>query len=160
MRPFRPLPPVERLHELLAYDPETGALTWKCVRKGCGFGKAAGSRSYGYNIVRIDGRLYGAHRLIWKLMTGLDPALDLEHIDGDRANNRWANLREATKRRNLTNCRVQWRNASGIKGVTWDKRRRRWTAGYTIDGKRVNLGRFETVDSAHAAYLAAFPLSD
>jgi hypothetical protein len=100
----RALPPYEALQELLHYDPETGTLTWKQSRGRVSKGQVAGSLgNRGYLHVRCFGRLWLAHRIAWKLQTGAEPkaGLVIDHLNGDRADNRWANIRLTTQSVNL-----------------------------------------------------------
>lgn len=84
---------VERLRELLDYDPETGVFRWKEPRRKCRVGEVAGSlRKDGYVKIQVDGRFYQAHRLAWLCVYGVWPSA-IDHIDGNRANNAIANLR-------------------------------------------------------------------
>lgn len=93
----KPLPPIERLMELLSYDPETGALQWKvATHHKCSKGTICpGIGSHGYKMVTIDRVTYLQHRIIWAMQTGYPPPDDLiiDHIDEDPSNNRWGNLR-------------------------------------------------------------------
>ena len=100
----RALPPYEALQELLHYDPETGTLTWKQSRGRVRAGDVAGyvgSNAYWY--LRILGKVWLAHRVIWKLQTGADPesGLVIDHLNGSRADNRWSNLRVTTQSVNI-----------------------------------------------------------
>jgi len=100
----RALPPIEALQEVLHYDPDTGALVWKQSRGRVSKGQVAGyvgTNAYWY--LRIFGKVWLSHRIAWKLKTGLDPApgLVVDHINGDRADNRWANLRVTTQSINV-----------------------------------------------------------
>ena len=108
MRKYKPLPAVERLRELLDYDPETGALPWR-VRRGrtARPGSPAGTHTRCSLIVKVDWVGYQMHRLIWKMMTGADPIDEIDHKDGNPRNNAFANLREATHAQNSRNRRVQ-----------------------------------------------------
>lgn len=144
----------ERLREVLRYDPDTGRFTW-LVRQGRQSpGKPAGCVTpSGYVIAAVDGQHYRAHRLAWLYMTGAWPAAFIDHKNRDRADNRWANLREATKSQNGANQAP--RSAHGFKGATYNKRQGRWVAQAKINGKPVYLGYHDTPEEAHEAYMAA-----
>ena len=154
---FRPL--AERVRQLLGYDPEAGVLT----RIGSArpqsshyVGKRAGHiNAHGYSMVSVDGRNYRAHQIVWLLMTGEWPSTDIDHIDGDRTNNKWANLRPASRGQNLANAtRLRPDNKSGIKGVSFDKARGKWKAQFGAYPNHY-CGRFDTKEEAAAAYLLA-----
>ncbi len=150
-------PTLERVSELLAYDPGTGILTRRVPRGGQRAGAVAGNpNSWGYLLVGIDGRQYSAHRIAWLLTHGSWPGGEIDHINGDRTDNRIANLREATVSENQQNQRgPQANNASGYLGVYWNKQRRQWRACIRVDGRTRHLGGHDTAEAAHAAYLAA-----
>lgn len=100
----RSLPPIEALQSLLHYDPETGLLTWKQSRGRVRRGQVAGSLgNRGYWHVRCLGSLWLAHRIAWKLHTGVEPkaGLVIDHLNGDRTDNRWDNIRLTTQSVNL-----------------------------------------------------------
>lgn len=103
----KPLPPLEILQEKLEYDPETGALFWKCPpSKNVKLGDCAGTKDKrGYLRVMIGNSQYRAHRLIWKLVYGEDPppSMEIDHINRDPSDNRLSNLRLATARQNNFN---------------------------------------------------------
>ena len=137
-----------RLRRIVSYDPETGVFTRA--------GKVAGCRqSAGYTHVRIEGERYLAHRLAWMYVTGEWPDGDIDHANGVRSDNRWVNLRLATRSQNNANMKVNGRNLSGLKGVKFDKRDGRFYAAITIDRKTRRLGGYATAELAHAAYFAA-----
>lgn len=143
----------ERAHEALRYLPETGELFWaNKIAKKIIVGSRAATRicADGYTRVAIDGTQYLAHRVIWLLMTGQWPKHEIDHIDRDRANNRWCNLREATRQQNLWNTTKRPDNKSGYKGVSWHKQSSRWRARMAIDGKYQSLGLFLTPEDAFA----------
>lgn len=96
-----------------------------------------------------------AHRLAWFFMTGEWPILDIDHINGDRSDNRWSNLRLANDSQNGANKRRYKNNKSGFKGVIWDARHKRFKAQLKKDGKVLNLGRYHTAEEAHEAYCKA-----
>jgi len=149
---------LERLNALLSYDEHTGVLTWKmqpatsrsniCHNNKCG-GKIAGTISEdGYVVIGIAKKYYLAHRIIWKLKTGSDPIDIIDHEDTDNGNNRWLNLREAANGPNIQNSKLRKDNTSGIKGVHWDMRHKKWRAVITANGKSTRLGRFSTIQEA------------
>ncbi|WP_282595028.1 HNH endonuclease signature motif containing protein [Mesorhizobium amorphae] len=141
----------ERARELLHYNPETGALTWR-VPRGCQRGALAGTRtSEGYTQVEIDYRLYRAHRVIWLMQTGKWPKQLLDHRNGMRADNRWRNLREATPLQNARNRRPGKSNSSGTVGVSYLTSLQRWEAYIGLDNRCVSLGRFVEKDEAISA---------
>ena len=130
-----------RLQELLSYDPETGIFRWKVDRNGnAKKGEVAGSiASDGYRAIRIDGRHYFAHRLAWFFVHGMWPADQIDHLNGRRADNRLANLREATNRENQQNLRrARSGSRSGLLGVSWHGQKGRWRAEIRYNGKPVD----------------------
>lgn len=143
-----------RLKELLHYDPHTGLLTWAA---GPRLGKGAGCRQkVGYLVVRLDGVLHYAHRLAYLYVTGETPHL-IDHVNGDRSDNRAANLRAATSEINNQNRRLPTaRTKYDLPlGVSYDKRRLRYVAQIRISGKNTSLGQFACPEDAHQAYLKA-----
>ena len=146
----------QRLRELLHYDPETGVFTRLISRQGlrAQVGDVAGSKnSHGYIGISVDGRLYRAHRLAWLFMRGGWPTGDIDHIDGDRANNRFDNLRDVSTSVNMQNQRrAQPRNASGYLGVT--RHGNRFEASIKLDGVNRYIGSYATPEEAHASYMA------
>lgn len=139
----------ERLKELLGYSPETGEFK---NRDGKVVGSAKGHR---YVRVYLDGAMHYAHRLAWLYMTGSFPESGIDHRDGDRSNNAWSNLREATQAQNLQNIRESRGKTSSKLGVSWHKAAGAWRAAIVKAGKQIHLGLFGTEDEAHLAYLAA-----
>ncbi|MGP3789788.1 HNH endonuclease [Pseudomonas sp. B392_1p] len=148
---------IEMLQEFLAYDPGTGLLTWKKRRGQRGrVGQVAGAKTaHGYIGVGIAGvRAVPAHRIAFALMTGSWPELEVDHIDGDRSNNAWANLRLVTTAQNHQNMRKpRTDNAAGHLGVSFQDGRYR--AQIQAGGKKRWLGQFATPEEASAAYVAA-----
>lgn len=161
---------ISMLHELFAYCPISGTLTWKirplhhfiglsnwkAANARCA-GKAAGSlNGQGYLTVHIGGKNILAHRVIFAMNHGYWPSLIIDHVDGDRTNNRITNLREITNRQNVENQRAPSKNnTSGYLGVHFDKRRRKFVASIKIDRKAKFLGHFLDPQKAYEAYLAA-----
>lgn len=141
------------LRSLLAYSPETGAFHWKIDQTG---GTRAGMMAgrihkRGYRVISIQNRKYTCGRLAWFHMTGQWPAGPVDHLDRDRTNNRWGNLRLATDSLNNANTPARRNNASGFKGVSLVKRSGRYAARI----KRQHIGYFSTPEAAAMAYDAA-----
>jgi hypothetical protein len=146
----------ERLRRLLSYDPETGVFTWRSPGTGRRVSGIAGCLGgTGYWHINLDNRIYPAQRLAWLYQTGEWPAADIDHINRDRADNRWCNLRAATKSQNSSNRCADFNNTAGFKGVTWYKARRKWQAMITVNGKHIYLGVFDTPHQAYANYCLA-----
>jgi hypothetical protein len=146
----------ERLRDVLAYDPDTGVFTWLVdpPRGAKRAGSVAGIvLTTGYRQIKVDGRKHLAHRLAFLHVHGRWPEGDLDHSDGNRANNAAANLREATETENQGNMRRPSSNSSGFKGVSLT--RWGWRAGIKKHGRSYNLGTFKTPEEAHAAYVNA-----
>lgn len=151
-KPTTPLT-AERLRQLFAYDPSTGIFIRLVNRRKFKAGAIAGySHSGGYQRIMVDWVTYQAHRLAWLYSYGVWPAHELDHINGQRGDNRIANLREATSVQNHANMRLHSRNTSGFKGVSW--RGNCWRATISHRNKAVHLGNFATPEEAHAAYCA------
>lgn len=132
---------VQRIRELLDYEPDTGVLRWK-NRGRYTDGRAAGSPlGDGYIGVRIDGRTYLHHRIAYLHFHGDLPAA-IDHINGFRADNRISNLRPAPKGENSRNMGKSAANKSGFTGVFWIKSRKRWAARITVNGKLHSLGYY------------------
>lgn len=158
---------LEELRRILYYDPITGILTWLIRRNGhggCVVGKPAGSlRQHssdtwldgGYIQIVIDQRVYRAHRLAWWFMTGTPPpkGIDVEHKNRDRADNRWENLRLATRSQNNCNAKTRRDNRSGVKGVHPNARAygKPWFARITMNKRIIHLGFFDTIEEAAEA---------
>ena len=143
-----------RLRELLHYDPETGCFTRRVSRRSFKAGTIAWSLThYGYIRVVINKIEYRASRLAWFYMTGEWPDLDIDHKNRNRADDRWENLREATRSQNGANMLFPTRpNKHGFKGV-W-KQRGIFYAAVTANAQRHYLGHFRSAEEAHAAYVA------
>ena len=151
------------LHEaailsLLAYEPETGALTWKRKpNRRITIGSIAGRvDGYGYVNVKVDGKLHKAHRIAFLLMEGAFPKERVDHINGDRSDNRWCNIRHASPSENSQNISGPTaKNTSGFLGVTRGLRGKGWIAQIVVNKRRHHLGTFEDPQAAHHAYIAA-----
>lgn len=141
------------------YAPETGVFTRirAAGRHGCHkVGTVARSAtSHGYTVIRVGGVLHGAHRLAWLYVFGEWPQI-VDHINGDRSDNRIANLRNVTQAENMQNIkRAPANSKSGLLGAHRFGRSKRWTARIRINGVSTKLGLFDTAEDAHAAYMAA-----
>ena len=147
-----------RLIELLDYNQETGVLTWRqdhSSRARAG-GQAGKPRSRGYGGVQIDGVKYPVHKLVIYWYSGLYPYEDVDHRDGDRSNNRLRNLRCAGPLLNAQNRRKPSKNnKTGFLGVAFCKSTRRYRVQILVERKKIHVGRYDTPEAAHAAYLAA-----
>lgn len=147
---------VARARALLDYDPSTGMFTWKIYRgPRARAGSTAGApHPGGYRCIRIDGTgPYLAHRVAWLMTYGEWPAGDIDHVNGDRSDNRIANLRLADRFQNGANAKVHLDNLSGFKGVS--QMRGRYQARIRVRGQSFYLGSFLTPEEAHGAYVAA-----
>lgn len=139
----------------LSYDPETGEFVrLKSKRRDLVGAKAGSINENGYSQVTVEKRTYYGHRLAWLFHYGEWPTGEIDHIDGDRANNRIANLRVATRSQNLANRPVRKDCKSGHKGVYWSQDRRKWRAVIRVDGKVHHLGGYDTKEEAGKAYAA------
>jgi hypothetical protein len=146
-----------RAAALLKYDPLTGSLTWAIrINNRAPVGQEAGTLTRrGYRQVRIDGRIYLAHRLAWFLVHGQWPVWHIDHINGVRDDNRLANLRDVPCAMNNHNHAIQQkRTRTGIVGV-YPSGKRFYAAIREPGGKSVSLGTFDTTEEARAAYLSA-----
>jgi hypothetical protein len=157
------LPSVEYLRKRLRYEPETGKLYWLDCEDmpNCWRGRYAGVEAFtsdsgnGYQQGSIDGRTYQAHRVIWARVTGAWPAADIDHINGDKLDNRIENLRVVSRAENSRNASKRVNNTSGVCGVSWHKNRGKWQALVVVQGKYHHLGLFTSFDDAVAARKAA-----
>lgn len=164
----KPLPPRELLVRCLNYDPNTGLFKWRertpdtfeptetrSVVWVCKNWNAlyAGTPAFttkqknGYVSGVVNRRRVYAHRIAWMMMNGEDP-IDVDHINGDRSDNRWCNLRSVCTVGNGRNMRLQRRNQSGCPGVQWDEARQRWAVRITVYRAVINLGRFSNLEDA------------
>lgn len=146
-----PLPSIERLHELLDYNPELGCFRWKETRGSIRKGHVAGTPSGQYTSIKIDGVLLLAHRIAWAMTYGEWPDC-VDHINGNGFSNRITNLRACSHSENLWNQKVSKANKSGFKGVHWNSKDKRWRVQLKVDKCLKYLGQFKTKEAAHAAY--------
>lgn len=168
---MKKLPEKSKLDEILRYDPETGNLFWK-KRPDCLFAngdfhsqsgranqwnaKYAGKEAFtatnakGYKVGAVFGIGFLAHRVIWKMIHGRDPKRQIDHIDGNPANNRETNLREATPHQNACNRKVPIQSKFGHRGVK--KENNGWRAAIKSKGVLFDLGKFDTLKEAVSVY--------
>lgn len=169
----KPLPDADLLRQLLRYEPDTGKLFWR-ERNASHFPPSKHAGTYartfnrelagkeaftarnelGYHQGWFINRLYRAHRLIWKIVTGEDPDL-VDHINGDASDNRWFNLREVSRRENGLNRPLPANNTSGVLGVRLDKRSQKWMASIKVNGIDKHLGTFADIEEARAVRMKA-----
>ena len=141
-----------RAREMLDYNPSTGEFVAARNSGNRRVGDRAGNvRSDGYTTISVDGVQYLAHRLAWLVCHGSWPDGDIDHINGDAADNRIANIRVATPSQNLANSKRSRRNRSGHKGVHYDSHYRRWYATMRLKGKYVFVGSYLSKEDAVAA---------
>lgn len=145
----------QRLRELLHYDPATGVFTWLSNRgRTAKRGQQAGNvnKTLGYLMLMIDQRNYYGHRLAFLYVNGAFPAGQIDHLDGNRANNCFPNLRDVPQHINLQNRRsAQSNSKSGVLGVV--QRGDRFSAQTTHHRKSIPLGVFDTREEAYQAFL-------
>lgn len=143
----------EYVRTLFDYDPSTGLLRHR-KRHGVVAGATAGTiDKAGYVRVKINQRVFLAHRIIWLLVTGAWPEGEIDHANGTRSENRWANLRQATKSQNRANTTGPIRGT--LKGAYRYEGDRKWRSQIRANGRNRHLGYFESEVEAHSAYVAA-----
>jgi len=146
----------QTLRELFAYDESAGALRWAKPRSRVRVGAIAGrlSSKDGYWRVETGGKSYQAHRLIWQFVHGEPPVGEIDHINGNRSDNRLENLRVVSRAENCQNRHnVRSDSKTGVLGAC--KNGGTYKAEIKKNGVRTYLGRFKTAAEAGAAYRAA-----
>jgi hypothetical protein len=169
------LPPISILRKLVRADSEAGKLYWLerppvMFSSGAYGGQGASAMTWnktnagkeaftglraGYFSGALLGKAHFAHRVIWALHYGKEPSGQIDHINGNKLDNRIANLRDVSQRENRRNCSRQKNNTSGVMGVSWDKGKQKWVATIFIDGRNVFLGAYKDISKAAAARKAA-----
>jgi hypothetical protein len=156
------LPSVDEVRSILRYEPKTGKLYWlerpQSMFTRERFCKAwntryAGQEAFtaprqGYLAGQIFNKRLLSHRVIWALIHGEWPPEFIDHIDGNPLNNRIENLRAVSHSENCKNARKSKRNSSGVIGVSWNSRNKRWVAYISTDGRRKSLGYFKQKQEA------------
>lgn len=154
-------PTQQALRAMFGYDPQTGAMTWlprpddeRWTKRYAG--KEAGSLNCrGYRLTTINNRKHPVHRLVWIWMHGDIGDKHIDHINGDKSDNRIANLRAVTKLENNRNTSMPRHNTTGTVGVYHCARYGTWEASITVNQRRMNLGTYKTMAEAIAARKAA-----
>lgn len=144
------------LKKALHYDPDTGHFTWIDHRNVDKISTRAGlANRDGYLQINVNRTMYGAHRLAWLYEYGEFPNSGIDHINGDPADNRIANLRIANQAENMQNIAMYKSNKSGYMGVHFHKRNKKYQATIKAYGKQKHLGYFDTAELAFEAYKEA-----
>lgn len=145
-----------RVRELLDYDPDTGLFSRRLITRGRSANGPVGSpHGNGYLTITVDYRAVLAHRLAWLWMTGKFPRETIDHINGDKTDNRWANLRPASLSENNCNVTAYRHNTSGFKGVHRQKDDGKYRASLSYRNKTIHLGTYDTPEAAYARYCEA-----
>lgn len=142
------------LKNRLHYEPETGVFTWIARAQKVTVGTQAGTNTNdGYISICVGRKMYRSHRLAWLYMTGELPLLEIDHINGVKDDNKWCNLRMATRAENAWNTKVRKHSQIGVKGV--EKAGKNFQARINANGKRYGLGVYKTIEEAAAVYQEA-----
>jgi len=152
----KPLPTVAELRKLLSYNPDTGELRWKHRASGAQSWNARYSGAQALNTVHSDGYRMGqihkvkvyAHRVAWALHHGSWPSEQIDHINGDRADNRIANLRQASASENAKNLRPAQPRSSGVPCVFWSEGSQKWRVRKRTKKLRQEIGSFHCIGQA------------
>jgi hypothetical protein len=137
------------LKNFLHYDPETGIFSWNYARKGIKVSDSVGTtKPSGYIVVLLKRKMYRIHRLAWLYMTGKWPENEIDHINGDRSDNRFCNLREATKAQNNWNKKVRKDSTTGIKNVLHYPKYGTYYVKITANKVSHSFGPFKTINEA------------
>ena len=149
---------VSVVREMFSYDEQTGLLTRKTkTGRFDRTGQVAGCvKKCGYVRVQIGKRIYQGHRIAWAVYYGEWPNEFIDHINGNRSDNRICNLRDVSHQKNTMNSKIRSNNRSGYKGVY--KMRNKFMAQIHFNGSKIRLGLFETAELAHLKYVEAAKL--
>ena len=148
---------INKLRELLEFDGESGLFRWRVKRKKASPGSVAGAiNGKGYRYISFDNVSYRANRLAWFYAFGKWPAGQIDHINGNRDDNRLANLRDVTGRANSQNrLGANKNNSVRLLGVCYRPKTEKWKAQISVGGRSIHLGYFLTAEEAQAAYMRA-----
>lgn len=139
----------EKLKSALNYDNETGIFTWKISsNRKIKINSIAGCFVNGYIRIVFNKKRYLAHRLAWLYTYGYMPKQQIDHINGNRSDNRICNLREANASQNQYNKKLNLNNTSGVKGVVFDKETKKWRVRITVNKKIISLGYYDNLNDA------------
>ena len=144
--------------EFLSYDSTSGVFTWTKNKGRIVAGAVAGHKAKraGYYYIKFNQQIMAVHRLAWYFVYGHPPECHIDHINGDKADNRIVNLRDVDRLYNAQNLKkAHCRNTCGLLGVTSRRGGSRYDSSIWRDGKSYYLGSFITAQDAHNAYLAA-----
>ena len=129
-----------------------GVFYWLHAAKGINANSIAGHKSNaGYITIRLNGKSYYAHRLVWLYCNGCFPDGDIDHVNGDRCDNNIENLRVVTKLENNRNATLCSRNKSGVIGVHWDNGTNKWRASISVNNKTKYIGIYSDIEKAKRA---------
>ena len=144
---------VNAARELLNYDPLTGIFTWK-QRRGVVAGKSlGGDNGRGYGRITLLGESYYCHQLAWVYVHGHFPVHQIDHINGNTKDNRISNLRDVPAQKNQQNkTKAQSNSKSGVQGVSWHKKAKKWQAHICVNGARKYLGIYASIEEAKSVY--------
>lgn len=146
----------EHIESILDYEKTTGTFRWKVDRgpRAKAFSVAGTIGSNGYRRIKIDGKFYQAHRLAWIIIYDSKPPKEIDHINGNKIDNRACNLRPATRAGNCQNTTVRKDNSSGCRGVSWNSSIRKWRARCSVNNRNHLIGNFDSKLDAKIAYEA------
>jgi len=144
----------EQLWRVVRYEPETGKM-FRILKTFPKSGKeyecndeVVGSNNRGYKWLKLGKYMYLVHRLAFLWMTGKHPRVEVDHINGDRNDNRWVNLRECSPFDNSRNQGMRSDNTSGVRGVNYSHIHKKWVARISHKGIRISIGYFKSFDDA------------
>ena len=144
---------VSELRDRLNYDPHTGILTWKKVRKRKLMGSEAGfMMNSGYMALKIGTRRIQCHRVAYAIVNGaIGDGVEIDHINGVKHDNRISNLRACSASQNRMNVALMKNNTSGVKGVSFCRSSGKYRAEIMVNYKSYYLGEFSSIDEASKA---------
>lgn len=144
---------MDELMKTVKYNPDSGEFEWIRGYASRKPGAKAGTLSgNGYLRMNLNGKLFSCHRVAWLMHYGVEPEGMIDHINGNKTDNRISNLRLANYSQNSMNSRISRLNTSGCKGVSWKKESNKWVAVAKLNGKKIHLGYFLNFDDAKKAY--------